>query len=53
MLIDLDPMRMVRSDVCNIGFPKRSKDEQVGDLVSDEEAGFSVYNTINPTDNHE
>lgn len=51
MLIDLDPLRMKRNDVRNIRFPNRSGNEVVGDLVSDEEAGFSVYNTINPTDN--
>ena len=46
MLLDLDPLRMSRSDVREIGAPRRSTESQEGDVVSDEEAGFAVYNTV-------
>lgn len=46
MLLDLDPLRMSRSDVREIGAPRRSEGSQEGDIVSDEEAGFAVYNTV-------
>ena len=50
MLLDLDPLRMTRNDTRNIGLPTLSSDKEVGDSVSDAEAGFAVYDTINPSD---
>lgn len=46
MLIDLDPTRLTRSEVRSINSPRVSDETQIGDPVSDEEAGFAVYNTI-------
>ncbi|UZJ51078.1 hypothetical protein CBS101457_000398 [Exobasidium rhododendri] len=46
MLLDLDPLRLIRNDVRNIGAPKQRPSAQLGEIVSDEEAGFAVYNNV-------
>lgn len=50
MLLDLDPLRLSRNDTRNIAVPTLSPDREVGDFVSDAEAGFALYDTINPPD---
>lgn len=52
MLLDLDPLRLTRNDTRNIAEPALSPDREIGDFVSDAEAGFAVYDNVPSSEHH-